>query len=162
MQLIELQPKWWAEAGRQGQGVSFFCPHCVAQPLHTCKLCGAQWKLHLPSVFHTERPLPGPVFQLLPGQRAQSCCDNAPEPNLGPGLQRVGVAFKNPLDGGAPMRLGIEANLKNVHDLRLYDIPPGHLWLREGTTFANLTLHPSIDCSASGHWHGFVRAGVVT
>lgn len=162
MQLIELQPKWWAEKGRHGQGVSFLCPCCVKHTLHACAKCGAKWKLHMPNITETTRPLPPPAWQLLPGEKLSPCCDNPPEMDLRPGLQRLGVAFKNPLDGGAPMRLGLEVNVTNVHDLRLYDIPPGFLWLREGTTFESLTLHPSVDCSKSGHWHGFIRAGVVT
>ncbi len=28
MKLAELDPKWWAEPGRRGQGVVFLCPHC--------------------------------------------------------------------------------------------------------------------------------------
>ena len=35
-------------------------------------------------------------------------------------------------------------------------------WDRTGDTFENLTLAPSIDCSASGHWHGFIKNGEVT
>jgi hypothetical protein len=30
MRLAELDPKWWAEPGRHGQGVVFLCPHCRA------------------------------------------------------------------------------------------------------------------------------------
>lgn len=109
MRLLDLQPKWWAEAGRHGQGVSFLCPHCVRL--------------------------------------------NSKDP------ARIGAAFQNPLDGGAPVRLSIETNLHNVHDLKIYDVPPGFHWKRTGDTFDGLTLHPSIDASASGHWHGFVSLG---
>ena len=28
MRLAELEPKWWAEPGRHGQGIVFLCPHC--------------------------------------------------------------------------------------------------------------------------------------
>jgi hypothetical protein len=28
VRLTELEPKWWAEPGRRGQGVVFRCPHC--------------------------------------------------------------------------------------------------------------------------------------
>lgn len=28
MKLTDLEPKWWAEPGRSGQGVVFLCPHC--------------------------------------------------------------------------------------------------------------------------------------
>lgn len=29
-------------------------------------------------------------------------------------------------------------------------------------TFDNITLTPSIDCSAAGHWHGFITNGIVS
>jgi hypothetical protein len=35
-------------------------------------------------------------------------------------------------------------------------------WQRTGDTFNTLTLKPSIDCSGSKHWHGFVTNGEVT
>lgn len=49
MRLEELEPKWWAEEGRQGQGFVFRCPHCLkvwicvalANPLDG----GAPWTL---------------------------------------------------------------------------------------------------------------------
>jgi hypothetical protein len=30
MRLADLDPKWWAESGRRGQGIVFLCPHCRA------------------------------------------------------------------------------------------------------------------------------------
>jgi len=30
MRLTELEPVWWAEKDRHGQGVCFLCPHCKA------------------------------------------------------------------------------------------------------------------------------------
>ncbi len=29
MRLVDLEPRWFAEPGREGQGVSFVCPHCA-------------------------------------------------------------------------------------------------------------------------------------
>jgi hypothetical protein len=38
-----------------------------------------------------------------------------------------------------------------------------HIWdLDSQDDFATLTLHPSIDASKSGHWHGFITNGVIT
>lgn len=31
MKLIDLNPRWFAEEGRHGQGVIFDCPHCVGK-----------------------------------------------------------------------------------------------------------------------------------
>lgn len=28
MRLVDLDPEWWADEGRYGQGISFTCPHC--------------------------------------------------------------------------------------------------------------------------------------
>ena len=35
-------------------------------------------------------------------------------------------------------------------------------WQRTGRTFETLTLTPSIDLTAQGHWHGFIANGVCT
>lgn len=64
---------------------------------------------------------------------------------------RLGVAFVNPVDGGAPMPL--DPTGKNGWRF---------LWRRTGDTFETLTLTPSIDASAQGHWHGFISNGDVS
>lgn len=35
------------------------------------------------------------------------------------------------------------------------------LWNRQGETFDDLTISPSIDASKRGHWHGFIQNGTV-
>lgn len=35
-------------------------------------------------------------------------------------------------------------------------------WGISGKDFANMTVTPSIDASASGHWHGFIKDGMIT
>lgn len=38
-----------------------------------------------------------------------------------------------------------------------------HIWNSDGADdFTTLTLTPSVDASASGHWHGFITNGEVT
>lgn len=80
--------------------------------------------------------------------------------------QRLGVAFANPPDGGAPSAIVTDAGMPQVirdHlDQQTFDVPPGHLWSRQGDDFASLTLSPSIDASKAGHWHGNVTNGEVT
>lgn len=34
-------------------------------------------------------------------------------------------------------------------------------WRIDGRDFATLTVAPSIDASAAGHWHGFIRNGAI-
>jgi hypothetical protein len=56
---------------------------------------------------------------------------------------RLGVFYKNPIDGRVPSDDGL-------------------LWTRSGDTFDTLTLSPSIDASKHGHWHGVITNGEVT
>ena len=121
MRLADLNPKWFAEEGRQGQGVLFDCPSCRA----------------------------GVCLGAVPAQP-----------------YRLAVAFSPPLDGGAPFTLGKMRVLFEVMQAADGEewtgriIPPGVIWGRTGDTFETLTITPSVDASASGHWHGFVTAGV--
>jgi len=56
-------------------------------------------------------------------------------------IERIGVAFNNPIDGGAP-----------APGCKFY-------WTRAGESFDDLTLDPSINAAAVGHWHGFIKSG---
>jgi hypothetical protein len=59
---------------------------------------------------------------------------------------RIGVLFVQEIDrDGFP---------NHIHWTR-----EGIKWNRTGDTFETLTLTPSIDCSAWGHWHGFITNG---
>lgn len=66
----------------------------------------------------------------------------------------LAVLFGNPPDGGftPPRACGLVGDNN------------GKRWslVGEGTNLETLTLHPSVDCSQCGHWHGFVRHGDVT
>lgn len=81
---------------------------------------------------------------------------------------RLVVFFANPIDGGEPLpherRRGSGALevLTAEHDAapKGFDIvPPGFHWRRSGDAFETLSLTPSVDASAAGHWHGFVTGG---
>jgi hypothetical protein len=72
---------------------------------------------------------------------------------------RLAAQFANPVDGPPRARMSLDETLWHVHELRTFDVPPGFLWQRTGVTFETLTLSPSVDASASGHWHGFVTHG---
>lgn len=60
--------------------------------------------------------------------------------------QRLSVSFDLALDGQP-----------HVPDVA----PDARWWHRTGDTFETLTLTPSIDASAYGHWHGFITRGEV-
>lgn len=86
-----------------------------------------------------------------------------PHCHLTPQPVRLGIAFANPQDGGPPSPVVTRTMPREIrdhlHERRTFDVPPGCLWQRTGETFDTLTLTPSVDASASGHWHGFVTAG---
>jgi hypothetical protein len=50
----------------------------------------------------------------------------------------------------------------HIHNAKSFDVPPGHLWHREEEDFEKISLSPSVDASASGHWHGFVTNGAIS
>ncbi|HEY6965865.1 MAG TPA: hypothetical protein VI229_00225 [Burkholderiales bacterium] len=52
-------------------------------------------------------------------------------------------------------------NLQEVRENSVVPCNPSIAWKFEGTTFDDLTISPSLDCSASGHWHGFIRGGMI-
>ena len=60
--------------------------------------------------------------------------------------ETIYVAFRQPLDGGAPCLTNAQAPT----------------WERTGDTFETLTLLPSILRMTGCRWHGFVTAGQVS
>lgn len=69
---------------------------------------------------------------------------------------RLGVSFANPIDGGRPEHM---VPHHDGHGQIVNASPPE--WTRVGDTFETLTLSPSINASASGHWHGFIQNGAI-
>jgi hypothetical protein len=39
---------------------------------------------------------------------------------------------------------------------------PKHVWKRTGDDFSSMSVTPSLDSSASGHWHGFITGGKIS
>lgn len=95
------------------------------------------------------------------GRHGQGCSFVCPHCVRAENPQRIGVAFANPLDGLGPIVLTNKVKLDHVHDQKFYEIPPGFHWTRIGDTFEVLTLSPSVNAEASGHWHGFIQNGEV-
>lgn len=52
--------------------------------------------------------------------------------------------------------------LEGIEENAVVPCSAGLAWNRTGDTFDNLTLTPSLDASASGHWHGFITNGAIT
>lgn len=80
---------------------------------------------------------------------------------------RLGVTFDCPCC--KTQRLGVpfhHAASELTDDEHILAISPqASIWTETNPAddnFENLSLSPSIDCSASGHWHGFITNGDVT
>jgi hypothetical protein len=89
--------------------------------------------------------------------------------NLVEGLHyHIGVSFLSPK--GTGQRLAVLFNppidRDNIAVLWGGNTPEFHQgekkWKRTGDTMDTLTLEPSLDFSAHGEWHGFVKNGEVT
>lgn len=65
----------------------------------------------------------------------------------------LGVWFKEPIDPDA--HPGIDWPTYMLQN------PERTYWHRAGDSFDNLTLSPSVDASAVGHWHGFIQNGEI-
>ena len=79
------------------------------------------------------------------------CQGKAPED-----INRLGVWFANPLDGGAPVS---EKSREFIYN-GMHGFMP--LWSRTGDTFETLTLTPSINAEVfAGHWHGYITNGEI-
>lgn len=65
-------------------------------------------------------------------------------------IERIGVAFHHS---------GYEA----MEDTIIHVLSPStnHIWGMTGDSFENLTLTPSVDASAIGHWHGRIVNGEI-
>jgi hypothetical protein len=72
---------------------------------------------------------------------------------------RLAAQFANPVGGGVGVAMTQKEKIYHVHTLGTFDVPPGFLWQRTGETFETLSLHPSIDASPAGHWHGYITNG---
>jgi hypothetical protein len=75
-------------------------------------------------------------------------------------IQRLHIWFINPIDGKeifplvpVPDEPGEARAIALSHNCR---------WTRTGELFEAMTIHPSIDASKIGHWHGFVTEGKIT
>lgn len=81
--------------------------------------------------------------------------------------QRLGITFDCP--HCRKQRLGVafqHQGLEHIESQAILSVSPNtKIWTEtnpEPDTFENLTLTPSIDCSSSGHWHGFITNGEVS
>ena len=80
----------------------------------------------------------------------------------------MGISFDCPHCSETGQRLAIAIHMDGTN----FDPDPDNpqqfatderVWtISGGETFENLSLTPSVDASASGHWHGFITNGEIT
>lgn len=80
------------------------------------------------------------------------------------GGPRVGLTFQCP--HCKTERLGVSFHHRGkeaMEDGYIHAHAPStdHIWTIDGDSFETVTLSPSVDASASGHWHGFIANGEV-
>lgn len=77
---------------------------------------------------------------------------------------RLGVWFDVPICGAEPVDIARIVKAMDCENPEYQEeLHETHLtlklWRREGDSFENLTLTPSVDASGFGHWHGWVKNG---
>ena len=98
-----------------------------------------------PHCIAEKRPKPTPL----------SCFFIPTERIAGPDYHESQYAlFEKMLPGFGPEYAGIE-----VHDF--IACKRGFAWTRTGDDFASMSVTPSLDASASGHWHGYITGGEI-
>lgn len=81
------------------------------------------------------------------------------------GGQRCGLTFDCPHCKTTRLAVAFHrSGFEAIDDeyIRAHSQETQHIWTESGADFESLTLSPSVDASAAGHWHGFVTNGEVT
>ena len=81
-----------------------------------------------------------------------------------PHCRNIWLTCKNVvLDRKAQLELVIAADLDpNGPSYGAVLMKEGVSWIWDTTDFSTMSVKPSLDASASGHWHGFITNGEIT
>jgi hypothetical protein len=80
---------------------------------------------------------------------------------------RVGFTFECPHCAGSGSRLAVATHLDGTNmdpdPANLQQFATGEtVWdVTSGSSFADISLSPSVDASRHGHWHGFITNGEI-
>lgn len=76
--------------------------------------------------------------------------------------ERLGMSFNCPhcLTTRLAIALHVDGHL-TLDKSHIMAVAPEthHIWECTSEDFSAMTVSPSVDASAQGHWHGFIRAG---
>lgn len=131
MKLVDLEPRW-LESNGQRVAIMFRCP---------CSACVGKADIWLTCFFVAAGTLPRvpneyPI-ESLRGWRGERALFYE---------QLKAVGHPDPVEGA-------------FHDV--VDCRADYAWNMIGEDFATMSVTPSIDASASGHWHGFITNGEI-
>ncbi len=134
MRLTELEPRWLEHNGER-IAIMFKCPHCVSRMIghrdspDLWVTCFFRAAGDLPPV-----PADHPI-EALRGSRGERVIFHD-------ALKAIG--HHDPVEGAYTDVIDCRANCA---------------WAKTSDDFNTMSITPSIDASASGHWHGFVTNG---
>jgi hypothetical protein len=138
MNLIDLKPRWLDYKG-QHVAIMFLCPHCVA------RLGGNRTSIDIWLTCFFMAPVSFPVVpddypvEALRGSRGERALFYEALRETGNYLDAADAAYTE-----------------------IVDCKSSCAWQRTGDDFATMSITPSIDASACGHWHGFITNGQIT
>lgn len=121
----------WLSLDGSPIAIMFLCPHCATSPKQTWLTCFFRAAGGIPRV---------PVdFEIegLQGSRGERLL-------FYQALKEIG--HPDPAEGA-------------YHDI--VDCNPASAWKRTSDDLATMSITPSIDASAAGHWHGFITIGEI-
>lgn len=121
----------WLDLNGQHIAIMFLCPHCAGKGPDMWLTCFFVAAGDIPKL-PDDHPIEG-----LQGSRGER--------------QLFHDAFK---EMGYPDP--VEAAYSDIVSCQ-----PKFAWTRVGDDFATMSCTPSVDASASGHWHGFITNGEV-
>lgn len=132
MRLVDLSPRWLEHRGER-IAIMFRCPHCVRS--------GNQSGDWLTCFFKAAGDLPA-VPQDYPIEEMRGC--RGERALFYEALREMG--HPDPVDGCYS---------------DVVDCKPTCAWKRTSDDFGSMSVTPSIDASAAGHWHGYITAGEI-
>jgi hypothetical protein len=81
-----------------------------------------------------------------------------------PHCREVRLGVNTTVDGARLMHEHLALDFLLPENVKQFDVPPkeGHAWTMTGNDFSDITISPSINAEASGHWHGFIKNGEIS
>ena len=80
---------------------------------------------------------------------------------LCPHCRKTWLTCKRVVMSGEQQREIIGAHFGEDMQHEVVGCKDAYSWRFDGLDFATMSVHPSLDASAAGHWHGHIRGGLI-